>query len=442
MTLEQEILMKISPSEDEREAIGDRARSLMGRVTEEAKGEDLELSVLLVGSVAKDTFLHNPDLDVFILFPESVPRDRLESIGLALGRRVLGTGEERYAEHPYIHGIWDGLEVDMVPCYRIENTSHLKSAVDRTPFHTRYVRSHLKDAQKDEVRLLKQFAKGVGVYGAEAKTQGFSGYLLELLIMRYGTFRGVLEAASAWKRGTVLDLGDVTGRRFDDPLVFHDPVDGNRNVASALSAHSFATFIYAARRYLGGPSERFFFPRQRGMLELEEMKGMLERRGTGVLVIGIERPCLIDDNLYPQVKRSLDGICALLEGQDFRVIDRAFHVAGSIDFVVELESLTLPTGRYHSGPPAWVDNAYAFLERWEKEGLSRPFLERGHWAVIAPRAYTRADELIRSKMSTAALGSDLREARVLSIAMGPAAICEENRAALSALLDKRMNWEI
>ena len=26
--------------------------------------------------------------------------------------------------------------------------------------------------------------------------------------------------------------------------------------------------------------------------------------------------------------------------------------------------------------------------------------------------------------------------------MGPAAICEKNRAALSALLDKRMNWEI
>ena len=114
MTLEQEILMKISPSEEEREAIGNRARSLVGRVTEEAKGEDLELSVLLVGSVAKDTFLHNPDLDVFILFPESVPRERLESIGLALGRRVLGTGEERYAEHPYIHGIWDGLEVDMM----------------------------------------------------------------------------------------------------------------------------------------------------------------------------------------------------------------------------------------------------------------------------------------------------------------------------------------
>jgi tRNA nucleotidyltransferase (CCA-adding enzyme) len=442
VTLEHEVLNRIAPSKEEREAIGSKAGSLLRRVTEETDREDLGLEVILVGSVAKDTYLHDPDLDVFMLFPESVPRERLESIGLALGRKVLGEREERYAEHPYIHGIWEGLEVDMVPCYHIADTSKLRSAVDRTPFHTRYVREHLGDEQKDEVRLLKQFAKGTGIYGAEARTQGFSGYLLELLVMRYGTFRAVLEAASAWKRGTVLDLEGERSRKFGDPLVFHDPVDGNRNVASALSAHSLATFIYAARCYLGAPSERFFFPGQREMLEVAEMRDMLDRRGTGILVVTMARPCLIDDNLYPQVRRSLDGLCALLEGHDFRVIDRAYHVAGEIGFVVELENLSLPLGRYHSGPPAWVDNSYAFLERWEREGLSRPFLENGHWAVIAPRTHTRADDLVRSKLSTAALGSDLREAEVLDITMSYPAVSEKNRPALSALLDKRMNWEV
>lgn len=442
MSLEQEILKRISPSEAEREAIDQKVGSLLEKVKEEADREGDELSVLLVGSVAKDTFLREPDLDVFILFPESVSREHMESVGLALGRRVLGEGEERYAEHPYIHGRWGGLEVDLVPCYHIEDTSHLRSAVDRTPFHTRYVRSHLSDSQKDEVRLLKQFAKGVGVYGAEARTQGFSGYLLELLVIRYGSFKAVLEAASAWKRGTVLSLEGIKGKKFSEPLVFHDPVDGNRNVASALSAQSLAIFIYAVRRYLVEPSERFFFPRRREPLELPVMREMLARRGTGVLVVTIERPCIIDDNLYPQVRRSLDGICALLEGHDFRVIDRAFHVAEALSFVVEVESLELPLGKHHSGPPAWVDNSYAFLERWEKEGLSRPFLENGHWAVIAPRAHTLADELIGSMLPTAALGSDLRGAKVLEITMGDEAISEKNRAALSALLDKRMNWEV
>ncbi|MDW5562154.1 MAG: CCA tRNA nucleotidyltransferase [Methanomassiliicoccus sp.] len=442
MTLEQDILKKISPSDVEREAIGSKVKALLERVTAETQMEGMGLEVLLVGSVAKDTFLHDPDLDVFILFPESVARDRLEATGLALGRKVLGEGEERYAEHPYIHGRWEGLEVDLVPCYHIEDTSRLRSAVDRTPFHTQYVRSHLQAAQKDEVRLLKQFAKGTGIYGAEAKTQGFSGYLLELLILKYGTFQKVLEAASSWKRGTVLDLGGGRGRKFGDPLVFHDPVDSNRNVASALSSQGLATFIYAARQYLQAPSERFFFPRPREMLDLAEMKDLVARRGTGVLVVTMHRPRLIDDNLYPQVRRSLDGICALLESNDFKVIDRVFHVTGEIQFVVELEGLSLPLGRYHSGPPAWVDNSYAFLERWEKEGLSRPFLENGHWAVVAPRTHTQADDLVRSKLSTAALGSDLREAEVRGVAMGLSAMVEKNRPALSAMLDKRMNWEV
>jgi hypothetical protein len=40
------------------------------------------------------------------------------------------------------------------------------------------------------------------------------------------------------------------------------------------------------------------------------------------------------------------------------------------------------------------------------------------------------------------LGSDLRELKGLEVEGGPHAIREENRAALSALLDKRLNWEV
>jgi tRNA nucleotidyltransferase (CCA-adding enzyme) len=36
--------------------------------------------------------------------------------------------------------------------------------------------------------------KGTGVYGAEAKVEGFSGYLTELLVINYGSFPKALEA--------------------------------------------------------------------------------------------------------------------------------------------------------------------------------------------------------------------------------------------------------
>jgi tRNA nucleotidyltransferase (CCA-adding enzyme) len=442
MVLEQAVLDRILPSPERREDINRKVRTLLARTAEEAQKEGIGLEVTLVGSVAKDTFLHEPDIDVFLLFPEGVPRGRLEAIGLDLGRRVLGRGEERYAEHPYIHGMWEGLEVDLVPCYHITDTARLMSAVDRTPFHTRYVKANLREEQKDQVRLLKQFAKGIGVYGAEAKTQGLSGYLLELLIMRYGSFREVLEAASQWKKGTVLGLNDRGVRKFNEPLVFYDPVDRNRNVASAVSCQSLAVFIHASRSYLLEPSDRFFFPDPREPWDLLSIDKTLAERGTGVVIATMQRPRLIDDNLYPQVRRSLDGLCALLESHEFRVVDRAYLVDEGLRFIVELESLTLSPARRHLGPPAWIENASSFLERWSQEGVSRPFLENGHWAVIAPRPYPKATDLVRSKFSTAALGSDLRALKGLEVEGGPDAIKEENRAALSALLDKRMRWEV
>jgi tRNA nucleotidyltransferase (CCA-adding enzyme) len=442
MALEKEVLDKISPSPERRRDIDRKVRALLARTEDEARKEGIGLDVTLVGSVAKDTFLREPDIDIFLLFPEGVPRARLEAIGLELGRRILGAGEERYAEHPYIHGMWEGLEVDMVPCYHIKDTTRLMSAVDRTPFHTHYVKANLRDEQKDQVRLLKQFAKGVGVYGAEAKTQGLSGYLIELLTMRYGSFRDVLEAASKWRKGTVLGLDDRGVRKFNEPLVFYDPVDRNRNVASALSCQSLAVFIHASRSYLQVPSDRYFFPHPREPLDLRSIGELLKERGTGVVVATMERPELIDDNLYPQVRRSLDGLCALLESNDFKIIDRAHQVAEVLRFVVELEALTLSPVRRHTGPPAWIGNATSFLERWNREGVSRPFLEDGRWMVIAPRLHPAASDLVRSRFSTAALGSDLRGLNGLEVEGGPCAIREENRAALSALLDKRLNWEV
>ncbi len=442
MALEEDVLEVISPSPERRKAILRTVNALLARAKAEADKEDVGLEVVLVGSVAKDTFLREPDIDIFFLFPEAVPREKLEAVGLAIGKRVLGTSEERYAEHPYVHGEWEGLEVDLVPCYHISDTTRLRSAVDRTPFHTKYVQSHLEEGQRGEVRLLKQFAKGIGVYGAEAKVQGFSGYLLELMVMRYGPFREVLQASAAWKRGTALALEKRGSKRFDEPFIFYDPVDGNRNVASALSASCLALFIHAARTYLQAPSERFFFPPARQPMELGAVRSLLSERGSGVLLVKMERPALIDDNLYPQVRRSLDGMCALLASHDFRVVDRAYHVDRELCFAVELEELVLSRGRRHPGPPAWIDNASSFLERWQQGGLSRPFLEGGHWTVVAPREHPAADDLVRAKLSTAALGSDIRKLKSPTVSMGEDVLTEENRPALSALLDKRMNWEV
>ena len=91
------------------------------------------------------------------------------------------------------------IQLRLYPCYKIEDASQKLSAVDRTPLHTKYVKENLKENQKSDVRLFKQFLRGISCYGAEAEIEGFSGYLCEILVIKYKNFKGLIENASKWK---------------------------------------------------------------------------------------------------------------------------------------------------------------------------------------------------------------------------------------------------
>ncbi len=109
-------------------------------------------------------------------------REELETEGLALARSIatLFTDRfhEKYAEHPYINATIDDVDVDLVPCYNVDSATRIQSAVDRTPFHTRYITDKI-NGLIDDVLLLKQFTKAGGIYGSDQMTEGFSGYLCE-----------------------------------------------------------------------------------------------------------------------------------------------------------------------------------------------------------------------------------------------------------------------
>ena len=90
MSLEKEVLGKIAPSAERREEIGAVVRSLTKRVESQVHLMGENAHVLLVGSVAKDTYLTSPDIDLFILFDPTVPKKNMEEIGLNIGRTDPG----------------------------------------------------------------------------------------------------------------------------------------------------------------------------------------------------------------------------------------------------------------------------------------------------------------------------------------------------------------
>ena len=444
MGLEEQVLHRVVPSADEEARLHATADEVRRRIAEAVRRRGLDADPVLVGSVAKGTHLSQAELDIFVCFPRTTPRDVLEKVGLELGE-FLRDKARMYAEHPYTRGRWNGFDVEIVPCYRITDASERMSAVDRTPLHAMYVIARLGPDQRDEVRLLKAFCEGVGVYGAEAKVQGFSGYLCELLALRYGTFRGVLAAAAGWRRGAPIELDLRATKAFPEPLVVVDPVDAGRNVAAALGEETLATFLHAAKEFLAKPRLEFFFPKPRPPLTAAKARALLKARGTTLLGVSFPAPKLTDDVLYPQARKAHRAVEDLCRKADFRIGRSRFAVIdGRILLLYEFEVFALPAVVKHRGPPAAVKNSEEFLKRWRggKGAMSAPYIEGDRWAVDVRREATDAARLVRLRLRTLSLGSHLdsaaRSARFLKDAQ---LFTNPYLPEVTRLLVPRFPWE-
>lgn len=441
MTVEYDVLQEIRPSAEERSEILSKADRLKSVAEKYISDNNIDAKVLLAGSVGKGTYLRNPDLDLFLLFPESCPRDELEKTGIRIGMDIID-GQLMYAEHPYTTGKFEGLDVDIVPCYSITSTENLKTAVDRTPFHAKYILANTDEAMRDEIRLMKKFMKGIGAYGAEPDVRGFSGYMCELLVVKYGSFIGVLEnAARKWKNGMSLDLGPSCGT-LSGAMVFYDPVDGKRNVASSVHTDTLCKFVTASKAYLANPDPRFFFPEKRAPYGKNELKEIWNKRKTGLLALVFERPDIIPENLHAQLWKTHLGVAKKLNDYGFTVL-RADHYDDEKEACVlfEIASFQLPPLRVHDGPKATISNSANFLERWKDNPYGAPFIEDGIWKVVCEVPYSTAGEMIGKEIRQSGVGKSLSVETVKILSQNEV-IEKCDALALTSLFEPMFPWEI
>lgn len=410
--LEEEVLARIRPTEEERERIRRVAEELVRAVDSSGKAQGM-----VVGSIARNTWLKGDrDLDVFMLFDPSLPRDRLEEEGLALARSIarefLAPHTEKYAEHPYINMELEGLDVDLVPCYRVPDPREIMSAVDRTPFHSRYIAERIRGLE-DDVLLFKQFAKSGGFYGSDQMTEGFAGYLCELMVLHYRGFRPLLKAAAGWRRRTFIDMEGIAEKTFEDPLVVIDPVDPRRNVAASVSLTRKFEFVELARGYLERPSPYFFETAGDPPLSREAYGEVLRMRGTRVIGIRFSTPPYIPEILVPQLRKSLKAVRGLLERHGF-IVNRADCTMRHRHCLILFELMVhrLPAVRRHIGPPLWqASNADKFMARHAGETIAGPFIEDGCYIAEVRRSYLDALDLLSSvETLETALGKHVKQA--------------------------------
>lgn len=450
--LEAEVSARLAPSPEFLERVARVRERLPEAVTAAAKGRGSPLvRAVVAGSAARGTFLSDRlDIDLFLLFPPELPRERLREEGLALGRAVLTDPTTRYAEHPYLRGRFEGFAVDAVPGYAIDDPSHPLSPVDRTPFHQEYLSRRETPHHVAEIRLAKQFLRCLGVYGSEAKTEGFSGYLLELLVLEFGSLRGLLRAARSWRVPVRLAAAGKEPPRLpeDVALILADPVDPHRNVATALSRRNLGLTILAAGAYLDRPDPSWFEVRPSAPLSRDRALARVRERETHVIALTLPRPELVDDTLVPQVRKAERSVAEELRRAGWSVLGSS-SASGpeEVVVVVELSGPMRPKVRLHDGPPAGIDRVGHFLEKWTSTAspvLQGPYVrEDGSLGVESRESVRDVETFVRSALPRLSLGRNLSGAGAGSARVEPLELAPESvtlSEALTELLDKRLPW--
>lgn len=361
-----DVLKDICPTDSEKEELKIFSDKIISKIKDISKYPVLD--IIQVGSTARDANLKNDhDIDIFLRFEKETDRDMLKELGLKLGKDVInyfnGKSWIEYAEHPYVSGEIGKFNLDIVPCYDIENCEKIISAVDRTPLHNEFLlNAYENNDLSNDIRLLKKFLKGLGIYGSDLKTAGFSGYLCELLILKYGGFLNLLSAVQTWKPKHSIVLNEIYEMydlkkdhdflKFNDSLVVYDPVDLNRNVAAALNEENLCKFIFYSKMFLKKPSKEFFYGFYKKTTDL------LNQRKRGYLItLEISRPeNVVEDVIYPQMEKIQKSINKLVKEHDFEYL-RYQNFADDDTCYLSWEFLIheLPDVKLRIGPPVYSE---------------------------------------------------------------------------------------
>jgi tRNA nucleotidyltransferase (CCA-adding enzyme) len=309
--------------------------------------------VVAGGSFAKGTWMKDEaDLDIFVKIDPSIDKVEFEKLGKKVGLQSLKRyrTQLRYSEHPYVEAFVRGVRVNIVPCFDVER-GKWRSAADRSPFHTEYMKKNLDVRKQQEVRLLKKFLKTIGTYGAQIAKSGLSGYVTEILILKYGSFISTLHAiADIDNNGQIISICEVDNdvlKTFQSSIIIIDPVDPRRNLGSAISAESLGKFILASRSFIKRPSLDFFAQRNEKKIKPKSL-----RLNSNLLIIEFKYQPRSPDIIWGQLKKTLSAISKQLQLGHFNVIRSTCTTdeKGSAALLFMLQSVRLPSYVERIGP--------------------------------------------------------------------------------------------
>jgi len=339
----------VIPSKAVEKSINKIAEMAFKLVEKEIKKFPEVMGLEFGGSFAKGTWLSkDADLDIFIRFKKSTSEEKFEKISKKIGFEAMKKYQPyvRYSEHPYVEAKIENTKINVVPFYDVKN-GEWKSAADRSTFHTKFMKKSLTPKMRNEVRILKIFLKANGIYGAEIAKQGFSGYVSEVLIKKFGSFKNVIKSVSEIKENQIIGK---TSKKFKTSIVIIDPIDNNRNLAAAISDENIGKFVLVSRAFKEKPTLGFF---------KNKKSTISKKHWENLLVIKFNFKIRSPDIIWGQIKRAASSLSTQLELGGFNVLRSKSYTdqQKEVYLFFLLETTKIPEKYTKNGPEFFRENS-------------------------------------------------------------------------------------
>ena len=233
-----------------------------------------------------------------------------------------------------------------------------------------------------ELKLAKKFFKGQRAYGAESFIQGFSGHVIEILTLHYGSFEKLIKAASKWNQGEVIDtekhyenpkevLEELNKEKMKSPLIVIDPVEGTRNAAASLRVGVFSRLVKGCVNFLEKPSVDAFVEKS------VELKGLKKRESPKQKLVAFsakpEKGKI--DVVGAQLKKQYEHILRFFNENEFTIVNSNWYWDKKSDAIFyffvdpkELSKKKLVQGPLTYGP---AEHILAFKHKYARRGVYR-----------------------------------------------------------------------
>ncbi|MBU3941445.1 MAG: CCA tRNA nucleotidyltransferase [Nanoarchaeota archaeon] len=394
MELLKQVIDELRPKKD----VVDKCTAVLNSINSGIKKKKIRAMAVLGGSIAKGTFLKNDyDCDIFVKFSLDCKKKDISDL-LEKVLKDFPKVNRIHGSRDYFNFKLNRINFEIIPVLDIKKAEQAMNITDCSPLHVKWVKDNLKKNLRltDEIRLAKAFCKAFKVYGAESYMRGFSGHVLDVLVIYYKGFIPLLKNAVKWKEQEVIDFNNYyNGNALErlnksklGPLVVIDPIQPERNAAAVLSKENFLLFKKSATSFLKKPLKKFFEKKE---ITIKELKDKSKHKK--LVLLNVKAFEGKEDVVGSKLLKAFNYINKNLVLNGFTVYDKGWKwdkKKNSLFWFI-LKHEILPESLKRIGPPIKnKENVKQFMKKHRKT-----FIQGKRICANVKREFRKPEELIK-----------------------------------------------